>query len=376
MALLSPLRERALVFKTMGPRARQPRALKRKAKTGGEQDTKQSAVSTKPAKAQSKARSRVTKRPQKKQTVPQATHTDNVDDADPDLDGGVPLPASSATGLASTKQRALSNHEVPATSGSKSIPCIRSDEPGSARPPDLIFTHGAGGGLSAPALVNFAQGFANAGSKIVCFQGNMNLKSRTKMFSTVLDYEKQKNETSKSKVAFGGRSMGSRAAVLAAQEDKDVQMLILVSYPLTGPNGDVRDQILLDIDPGVDVLFISGDRDSMCDVKKLEHVRGKMEARSWMAVVQGADHGMNVKGGKKRTETIGHETGKLAAGWIAQRDATMTEMSVSWDNGTESVVGSGIWVQRGGQEIGQSQEEPRGRQEGGGKKGVKRRRNE
>ncbi|KAL6243619.1 hypothetical protein RBB50_009612 [Rhinocladiella similis] len=329
----------------MPPRARQPRALKRRVKAE-EKDAKVPAESTKLVKAQSKSISKVTKKSQTKsrtkQTVPEATHADNDDDTDPDLDGGVPLPASSPTAPVPTKQRKLSNHEVPAISGSKSIPCIRSDQPGCA-PRPVIFTHGAGGGLSAPALVNFAQGFANTGSNIVCFQGNMNLKSRTKMFGTVLEYEKQKTASTNWNVAFGGRSMGSRAAVLAAQEDEDVRMLILVSYPLTGPNGDVRDQILLDIKPGVDVLFVSGDRDSMCDLKKLKNVRGKMKAKNWMVVVQGADHGMNVKGGNKGTETLGQETGKIAAGWIAERDATATEMSVSWDDGTESVVGSGIW---------------------------------
>ncbi|KIW18147.1 hypothetical protein PV08_02435 [Exophiala spinifera] len=358
----------------MPPRARQPRALKRSAKAGEQESVKQSSASTMPAQGQGKRSSQTTKKSKVTRPVQEATSTDNVDDTDPDADGGVPLPASSPVAPAPKTQRTLSNHEVPASSGSKSIPCIRSAGPGGV-PPPLVFTHGAGGGLTAPALVHFAQGFADTGSNIVCFKGNMNLKSRTKMFSMVLAYEKQNSKSvSGWKVVFGGRSMGSRAAVLAAQEDEDVQMLILVSYPLTGPNGDVRDKILSDIKPGVDVLFISGDRDSMCDVEKLKEVRGKMKAKNWMVVVRGADHGMNVKGGKKGTEAVGQETGKIAAAWIAERDATATEMSVSWDDGTESIIGSGIWMS-GGLESGQSEEllETKGH---GEKDVVKRRRND
>ncbi len=69
----------------------------------------------------------------------------------------------------------------------------------------LIFTHGAGGTLQSDAIANFTHGFASHSRKssILCFQGNMNLKSRIKMFSEVT--------ASKSNVTIprclGGRSM-------------------------------------------------------------------------------------------------------------------------------------------------------------------------
>ncbi|KAL2424464.1 hypothetical protein ABEF95_010703 [Exophiala dermatitidis] len=278
-------------------------------------------------------------------------HTGKDDDGSSLGDPSSPSSTKATTNITATPR--FTSYEVP--SKSKPIPCLRSHPPGSP-PISLIFTHGAGGGLSAPAVTNFSHGFASTGAAIVCFQGNMNLKGRAGMFAAVLDYEKQQQQQQQQQqkktgesagpgpnLAFGGRSMGARAAVLAAHDNNQaIRLLVLVSYPLIGPNRDVRDQILLDINPGTDVLFISGDGDSMCDFSLLAKVRAKMKARSWLVTVKGADHGMNLKGGaklKKGTEEIGKETGKIAATWISERDEGIRDMVLEWDLGKQRVVG-------------------------------------
>lgn len=115
--------------------------------------------------------------------------------------------------------------------------------------------------------------------------------------------------------------MGARAAVMAAaeivvQETGASVRLVLVSYPLQGPK-DVRDQILLDLPEGVEVLFVIGERDAMCPLHLLDEVRGRMRAVSRVVVVRGADHGMNVKP-KQRVREVGEETGRLAARWVGR----------------------------------------------------------
>lgn len=112
--------------------------------------------------------------------------------------------------------------------------------------------------------------------------------------------------------------MGARAAVMAAaellEEEKDMEIkLILVSYPLKGPK-DIRDQILLDLPAKIRVLFIIGGKDAMCPLKLLEEVRDKMEARGQLLVVRGADHGMHISGGVEKER--GEETGRMAAKWV------------------------------------------------------------
>jgi pimeloyl-ACP methyl ester carboxylesterase len=114
--------------------------------------------------------------------------------------------------------------------------------------------------------------------------------------------------------------MGARAAVMASSqvlEDEGVDLgleLVLVSYPLKGPK-DIRDQILLDLPASVRVLFVVGDRDSMCPLEMLNEVRSKMEAKSQLVVVKTADHGMHVKPAKLEKD-IGERTGRVAADWV------------------------------------------------------------
>jgi len=348
----------------MPPRKRTARSSKRNASTDEKKATTAPA-STTPARARPNDLS-ATKgkgKPKVADSTQDAAPTDVGDDNDSKLNGGVPVTNADAKPPAG---RTLYDHDISSGPGSKTISCIRNAEPG-CTPAPLIFTHGAGGGLSAPAVVNFAQGVVDAGSNIVCFKGNMNLKSRTRMFGSVLEYEKQKQKQDRAeeKLAFGGRSMGARAAALAAQEADDVKILVLVSYPLVGPNGDVRDQILLDIGTDVDVLFISGDGDNMCDLRRLEEVREKMNAKSWMVLVEGADHGMHLRGGggKKRTDMMGKGTGRVAARWIVNRDKQKTEMIVKWDSSREAVVGSESWGS--GEQVG----EPGEKEEDDGKTG-------
>ena len=196
----------------------------------------------------------------------------------------------------------------------------------SANPPvssKLIFTHGAGGTLASPAIANFSNGFSRQ-MPVLCFQGNSNLGSRTKMFSAVI--ANQEAPTS-----LGGRSMGARAAVMAATDQ--TEHLVLISYPLhTGKR--VRDQILYDISPLAKVIFVSGDRDSMCDLLKLEEVRSRMKCQTWRAVVEGADHGMDVKP-KNLTEAVGIMTGEVVAGWIKGNDDRRREGRIFCDEDGE-----------------------------------------
>jgi hypothetical protein len=220
----------------------------------------------------------------------------------------------------------------------KQIYCERRGEPDSKA--DLIFTHGAGGGLSNPATALFADGFAEV-SPVVVFQGTMNLKSRVSSFEAVVE---QEDTTS---IALGGRSMGARAAVVCSQQMPErVKALVLASYPLVGAQkGDVRDQILLDLPNDVDILFISGSNDSMCDMKQLKAVVKKMKASCWIAEVKGADHGMSLKS-KAAVEPVRKYTGSLAAQWLKSRDEKARYCSISWDTDAKEVTSSGWEAQK------------------------------
>ncbi|CAN9270455.1 unnamed protein product [Alternaria alternata] len=215
----------------------------------------------------------------------------------------------------------------------KPIQCHQYTPSSSNSSPTLIFTHGAGGTLSADAVVNFSTGFSEY-LPVLAFQGSMNLKARTKGFHACIEEthssqkttqkRKSKEQIKRKRMLLGGRSMGARAAVIAAsehlaeqdheQEDMSIQ-LILVSYPLQGPKDDLRDQILLDLPESIGVLFIIGDKDAMCPLDLLNETRSKMVAKSQVVVVRDADHGMNIKPASA-TKEVGESTGRVAAWWV------------------------------------------------------------
>ena len=205
----------------------------------------------------------------------------------------------------------------------------KSTKPTAGLKPTLIFTHGAGGDLKSHAIANFAKGFGERHS-ILCFKGSQNLKSRVSMFEKVIEkYDAPQ--------CLGGRSMGARAAVMAATER--TTHLVLASYPLQSGK-QFRDQILLGLPEHIKVLFVSGDNDAMCDLDRLDGVRRQMKCQSWRIVVKGADHGMNFRP-KSRTDEGGIQVGKIVADWIELQNRAHREGQVSDDPDTGTVVWSG-----------------------------------
>lgn len=227
--------------------------------------------------------------------------------------------------------------------GDKSIVCQRhgSSEQQAAKPTSLIFTHGAGGGIANPATQDFVSGFSSVAPTVVAFQGTMNLQNRVKTFATVLDHlDGESNALPKRKEAYpalGGRSMGARAAVIAANDRADDEIrpkaLVLVSYPLLGgKEGDqVRDKILSEVAEDVDVLFVSGSKDKMCPLDRLQDIRRRMKATSWCVVVESADHGMSMTGSAKRSVSdVRRTSGEVAAAWLKERHRERRECHISW----------------------------------------------
>lgn len=206
----------------------------------------------------------------------------------------------------------------------------------------LIFSHGAGGDMNSSAITNFRDGFAPS-TEITTFNSTTSLPARTKQFATLIA-----SETSNREIILGGRSMGARSAVLAATESKGrCKRLVLVSYPLhTEKRGglELRDRILLDLPAECEVLFVSGERDSMCDFERLEGVRGRMRAGTWLIVVRGANHGMEMRP-RAATGEVGKCTGEVAARWVRGEGRGVRESEIVWD----AEGGVAVWSAEGGE---------------------------
>lgn len=237
-----------------------------------------------------------------------------------------PIPSSPSSDKYDTSQQntTANSFEIPYLK--KPISCISFGSPTAQL--SLIFTQGAFGQLSSPGVVNFAEGFSEL-KRNICFHGRGNLSSRTNMFKSVVEHHHCN--------VLGGRSMGARTAIATAKEIDGVKALILVSYPLRGDKGDLRDQLLLDIDEDIDVLFVIGDIDPMCDLKELATVRKQMKTKTWIVIVNNANHGMEMRP-SKATSAMGKMMGRLAARWIDERDEKLTNCKIHWDKDHDDVV--------------------------------------
>lgn len=90
---------------------------------------------------------------------------------------------------------------------------------------------------------------------------------------------------------LAGKSMGGRVGCHVALEEP-VAAIVCLGYPLRGSSGDVRDEVLLAL--RVPILFVQGTRDRLCPLPLLEEVRARMTAPTWLHVVEGGDHSLEV----------------------------------------------------------------------------------
>ena len=90
-----------------------------------------------------------------------------------------------------------------------------------------------------------------------------------------------------------GKSMGGRIGCHVSIEEK-VEAIVCLGYPLSG-GGDqskLRDKVLRALQ--TPILFVQGTRDSLCPLDLLERARTEMKAPSFLHVVEGGDHSLQV----------------------------------------------------------------------------------
>lgn len=237
-----------------------------------------------------------------------------------------------------------SDFELPDTK--KPIKCAVHEPEDASSKSILCLSHGAGGTMDSPAMAEWISA-TSATLPVAAFNGNMNLKSRVKHFRTLVEH--LQSEAPERPIMLGGRSMGSRAAVTLYNETPDLcKKLVLQSYPLKNQKPDPsRAELLRAIPEDCEVLFVIGSRDAMCPLEELVKVRHEMQANSWMIVVEGANHGMEVLGGKAATSAMRQKAGELAGEWVVadkldearEGKLTWVDEEASWTGWLEELPG-------------------------------------
>jgi predicted alpha/beta-hydrolase family hydrolase len=85
--------------------------------------------------------------------------------------------------------------------------------------------------------------------------------------------------------------MGGRAASVLVAEGLSADGLLFLSYPLhpAGKPEKLRDEHLYSIP--CPMLFVTGDRDSLCDLALLRPVLKRLGGKASLSLFPGADHG-------------------------------------------------------------------------------------
>ncbi|KAB5576816.1 hypothetical protein PHYPO_G00202870 [Pangasianodon hypophthalmus] len=187
----------------------------------------------------------------------------------------------------------------------------------------LILTHGAGGDMNLKPLMSLAQAVSTSGLLCLRFTcKSLNLAHRVRAYEAAMVYLKSLDRFTLSNIFLGGRSMGARAAValgrhLCFKEEVNVQGLLCVSFPLHPPgqtHAHVKRSEDLRALSHIPVLFVSGTADNMCERQLLEHVVEQMESPSSVHWVEGANHGLAVKG--RTEESVLDEVNSQIITWI------------------------------------------------------------
>lgn len=96
------------------------------------------------------------------------------------------------------------------------------------------------------------------------------------------------------RVVLAGKSMGGRVGCHVSLEDP-VDAVICFGYPLkaAGKSGALRDAVLRQMTRPV--LFVQGTRDPLCPLDPLAAVRSEMAAPTFLHLVEGGDHSLQVR---------------------------------------------------------------------------------
>ena len=187
----------------------------------------------------------------------------------------------------------------------------------------LVLWHGAGGDVTERSLVAVAAAAARDGALVVRarFPYRIAGKRAPDRMPLLLASAREAIDAAAAlpnaggrKLALGGRSMGGRVASLLVADGLAAAGLVFLSYPLhpAGKPEKLRDAHL----PAIPcpMLFVQGDRDTLCDLALLRPVLKKLGKRAQLSVFPGADHGMR--------KAPADEIARVVTDFLAQRVAT------------------------------------------------------
>ena len=165
--------------------------------------------------------------------------------------------------------------------------------------PLFLFAHGAGAPSSHPWMQAWAARLGTLGT-VHTFDypymraGRKSPDRQPKLIEAhvVALADARKVHGRKRPVVLVGKSMGGRIGChVAAEHPAAIAAVVCLGFPLgSGDKAKVRGQVL--VAQQVPVLFVQGEKDSLCPLDDLARVRKRMKAPSALHVIAGGNHSL------------------------------------------------------------------------------------
>jgi predicted alpha/beta-hydrolase family hydrolase len=166
----------------------------------------------------------------------------------------------------------------------------------------LAITHGAGSNCEAPLLIAIADAFAAAGFYVLRF--DLPYRQQGKTTPPLPAHQGQDREgirraaealreVAAGRVFLGGHSYGGRQSTMLAAEDPRVtDALLLLSYPLHPPRKPEQLRTAHFAKLETPALFVHGTRDPFGSIAEMQAGLAAIPARTELIEVAGAPHGL------------------------------------------------------------------------------------
>lgn len=201
----------------------------------------------------------------------------------------------------------------------------------------VVLAHGAGSGPDSDVLLAVGRRLATHGHAVLSFAFGYRAAGRRlpdpqpRLLSAWSDAVAAARERwgAQRPLVLGGRSMGGRMASLLVAAGQSCDGLVLLAYPLRpvraprragGPaaapgQGPPRSAHWRDV--AAPVLFVSGERDALCDLSELDRERAALPRGSRVVVVAGGDHSFSLRArdGRTRAAVLDEVAGAVAS-WV------------------------------------------------------------
>jgi len=182
----------------------------------------------------------------------------------------------------------------------------------------IVLGHGAGANQLSGFMREFAHGLASRGLDVMTFnflyaeQKRRLPDSKERLegcYRAVIASALKHAKLKKNRLVIGGKSMGGRiASQVAAADEKNIDGLVFLGYPLHPPGRPekLRDAHLKEIT--APMLFVQGSRDAFGTKGEIRAVIKKLKLPAKLYVVEGGDHSFKVPKSAGVTQEQIHES--------------------------------------------------------------------